>query len=148
MPLNVISEHNSGMSFLNTTLTGIGDADISENAITYRFFHSWYFHCHSYVGYQPSCIQFLMTKRRRSDSVLWQKPLHPRKCQKGKLTTQATPQKSSIKQRLRTDLGRSVCTLLNRLYGGINFWTQVQLFLKQWQSESKYVTNKWAFISS
>ena len=26
------------------------------------------------------CIQ---TKRKRSDSVLWQKPLHPRKCQKG-----------------------------------------------------------------
>ena len=25
----------------------------------------------------------VLTKRRRSDSVLWQKPLHPRKCQKG-----------------------------------------------------------------
>ena len=43
-----------------------------------------------------------------SDSVLWQKPLHQQKCQKGKVTTQTTPQKSSIKQRLRTDLGRSV----------------------------------------
>ena len=51
---------------------------------------------------------FQKTKRRRSDSVLWQKPLHPRKCQKGKVTTKTTPQKSSIKQRLRTDLGRSV----------------------------------------
>ena len=39
-------------------------------------------------------------------------------------------------------------TLLNRLYGGIHFWTQVQLFLKQWRSESNHVTNKWAFISS
>ena len=38
-------------------------------------------------------------------------------------------------------------TLLNQLYGVIHFWTQVQLFLKQWQSESKHVTNKWAFIS-
>ena len=48
------------------------------------------------------------TKRRRSDPVLWQKPLHQQKCQKGKVTTQTTPQKSSIKQQLRTDLGRSV----------------------------------------
>ena len=47
-------------------------------------------------------------KRKRSDLVLWQKPLHQQKCQKGKVTTQTTPQKSSIKQWLRTDLGRSV----------------------------------------
>ena len=33
------------------------------------------------------------TKRRRSDPVLWQKPLHQQKCQKGKVTTQTTPQK-------------------------------------------------------
>ena len=49
----------------------------------------------------------LKTKRRRSDPVLWQKPLYQQKCQRGKVTTQ-TPQKSSIKQQLRTDLGRSV----------------------------------------
>ena len=36
------------------------------------------------------------------------KPLHQQKCQKGKVTTQTTTQKSSITQRLRTDLGRSV----------------------------------------
>ena len=56
------------------------------------------------------CITALniMRKRKRSDSVLWQKPLHQQQCQKGKVTTQTTPQKSSIKQRLRTDLGRSV----------------------------------------
>ena len=48
------------------------------------------------------------TKRRRSYPVLWQKPLHQQKCQKGKVTTQTTPQKSSIKQQLQTDLGRSV----------------------------------------
>ena len=35
----------------------------------------------------------LRTKRRRSDPVLWQKPLHQQKCQKGKATTQTTPQK-------------------------------------------------------
>ena len=51
---------------------------------------------------------FCKRKRKRSDSVLSQKPLHQQKCQKGKVTTQTTPQKSSIKQRLRTDLGRSV----------------------------------------
>ena len=36
------------------------------------------------------------------------KPLHQQKCQKGKVTTQTMPQKSSITQRLRTDLGRSI----------------------------------------
>ena len=50
----------------------------------------------------------IKTKRRRSDPVLWQKPLYQQKCQRDKVTTQTTPQKSSIKQLLRTDLGRSV----------------------------------------
>ena len=36
------------------------------------------------------------TKRRRSDPVLWQKPLYQQKCQRGKVATQTTPQKSSI----------------------------------------------------
>ena len=36
------------------------------------------------------------------------KALYQQKCQRGKVTTQTTPQKSSIKQQLRTDLGRSV----------------------------------------
>ena len=54
-----------------------------------------------------SCF-LISRKRKRSDSVPWQKPLYQQKCQKGKVTTQTTPQKSSIKQRLRTDLGRSV----------------------------------------
>ena len=53
------------------------------------------------------CI-YIKRKRKRSDSVLWQKPIHQQKCQKAKVTTQTTPQKSSITQRLRTDLGRSV----------------------------------------
>ena len=47
-------------------------------------------------------------KRKRSDPVPRQKPPHQQKRQKGKVTTQTTPQKSSIKQQLRTDLGRSV----------------------------------------
>ena len=55
------------------------------------------------------CFRFSWKKKRkRSDSVLWQKPLNQQKCQRGKVTTQTTPQKSLIKQRLRTDLGRSV----------------------------------------
>ena len=57
---------------------------------------------------ETKCVVPIKRKRKRSDSVLWQKPLHQQKCQKGKVTTQTTPQKSSIKQRLRTDLGRSV----------------------------------------
>ena len=55
-----------------------------------------------------TCDIYTQRKRKRSDSVPWQKPLYQQKCQKGKVTTQTTPQKSSIKQRLRTDLGRSV----------------------------------------
>ena len=54
-------------------------------------------------------LHFIISrKRKRSASVLWQKPLHQQKCQKGKVTTETTPQKSSITRRLRTDLGRSV----------------------------------------
>ena len=46
-------------------------------------------------------------KRKRSDSALWQKPLHRQKNQKSNVTTQRTPPKTSITQQLRTDLGRS-----------------------------------------
>ena len=46
-------------------------------------------------------------KRRRSDLVLWQNPLYQQKIRKPKDNTQ-TPPKTSITQRLRTDLGRSV----------------------------------------
>ena len=66
-----------------------------------------YFHQSDILPTRNRFIE-LERKRKRSDSVLWQKPLHQQKCQKGKVTTQTTPQKSSIKQRLRTDLGRSV----------------------------------------
>ena len=53
---------------------------------------------------------YIKRKRRRSDSVLWQNPLYPQKMQKQKDNTQ-TPPKTSITQRLRTDLGRSVGVL-------------------------------------
>ena len=49
------------------------------------------------INGHTSLINF-KTKRKTSDPVLWQKPLHQQKCQKGKVTTQTTPQKSSIKQ--------------------------------------------------
>ena len=49
----------------------------------------------------------LKRKRRRSDPVLWQNPLYQQKIRKPKDNTQ-TPPKTSITQRLRTDLGRSV----------------------------------------
>ena len=45
---------------------------------------------------------YVMRKKKRSDSVLWQNPRHQQNCQKGKMTTQTTSQKSSITQRLRT----------------------------------------------
>ena len=51
-------------------------------------------------------------KRRQKGGDLTQSndksPYTNRKSQKGKVTTQTTPQKSSIKQQLQTDLGRSV----------------------------------------
>ena len=47
---------------------------------------------------QPRISVDIKRNRKRSDSVLWQKPLHQQKCQKGKVTTQTTPQKSSIRE--------------------------------------------------
>ena len=66
------------------------------------------FHSADLIFQSKLILGNIKTKRRRSDPVLWQKPLHQQKCQKGKVTTQTTPQKSSIKQQLRTDSGRSV----------------------------------------
>ena len=48
--------------------------------------------------YNPAIV--LKTKRRRSDPVLWQKPLYQQKCQRGKVATQTTQQKGSIKQKI------------------------------------------------
>ena len=50
----------------------------------------------------------LKRKRRRSDPVLWQKPPIPTENSKTKGQHTQTPPKTSITQRLRTDLGRSV----------------------------------------
>ena len=50
---------------------------------------------------------FIERKRKRSDSVLWQKPLYQQKCEKRQHDNTKTSPKSSITQRLRTDLGRS-----------------------------------------
>ena len=45
-------------------------------------------------------------KRKRYDSVLWQKPPHQQQCQKGRVPTQATPQQkfdyTAVGDRLRT----------------------------------------------
>ena len=65
------------------------------------------FECRQFPPLFAGVMLLFKRKRKRSDSVLWQKPLHQQKCQKGKVTTQ-TRHKKSIKQRLRTDLGRSV----------------------------------------
>ena len=71
----------------------------------------------------PVTSLYCKTKRRRSDPVLWQKPLYQQKCQRRKVTTQTTPQKSSIKQQLRADLGRSV---------GVTTATQLVLLTGLW----------------
>ena len=55
----------------------------------------------------PKASVSILRKRRRSDPVLWQNPLYQQKIRKPKDNTQ-TPPKTSITQRLRTDLGRSV----------------------------------------
>ena len=47
-------------------------------------------------------------KRKRSDSVLLQKPLHQKKKSKTQHDKTKTPQQTSITQRLRTDLARLV----------------------------------------
>ena len=60
------------------------------------------------IKYSETAFSNSKRKRKRSDSVLWQKPLNQQKCQKGKVTTQTKSQKSSITQRLRADLKRSV----------------------------------------
>ena len=71
------------------------------------FHTTWRYHCENNYICLKNVIFFSKTKRR-SNPVLWQKPLYQQKCQRDKVTTQTTPQKSSIKQQLRTDLGRSV----------------------------------------
>ena len=55
----------------------------------------------------PPKTQFIKIIRRRSDSVLWQKPLYQQKIRKSIDNTKTKP-KSLITQRLRTDLGRSI----------------------------------------
>ena len=47
-------------------------------------------------------------KRKRSDSVLRQKPLHPEKNPNKQCDNTKKPPKTSMTQRLQTDLGRSV----------------------------------------
>ena len=80
---------------------------------------------------RTSCLTgnttILKTKRRRSDPVLWQMPLHQQKCQKGNVTTQKTPQKSSIKQQLRktyiyhaSNIMRMLCCLPS-IFSGNDF---------------------------
>ena len=70
------------------------------------------------AGPGPTCILVLTEILyphwivRDKKEEIWPSPMTkaptPTEMSKGKVTTQTTPQKSSIKQRLRTDLGRSV----------------------------------------
>ena len=89
----------------------------------------------------------LERKRKRSDSVLWQKPIHQQKCQKGKVTTQTTPQKSSTThvQRLWTDLGRSV-GVTYELELNIKF-NRMYLFPRREEIDVFISTSKHRFVS-
>ena len=60
-----------------------------------------------YWCHNTSYYMYDKRKRKRSDSALWQKPLHRHKNPKSNVSTQRTPPKTSITQRLQTDLGRS-----------------------------------------
>ena len=69
----------------------------------------WYFFLSfSVEPYDALSIELTEEKRKISDSVLWQKPLHPQKIQKKYRDNIKTPPKTSITQRLRADLGQSV----------------------------------------
>ena len=65
-------------NFVAVHMTTVSENDYSSGIIT-KFSSKYAFHF------------LLKTKRRRSDPVLWQKPLHQQTCQKGKVTTQTTP---------------------------------------------------------
>ena len=81
------------------------------NSLSFQLFHAWLFSViitNSNSGRTAKSFRLanrinrrffkisIQTKRRRSDPVLWQKPLHQQKCQKGKVTTQTPPQKSYV----------------------------------------------------
>ena len=59
-------------------------------------------------GLKDNYFIVLKRKRKISDSVLWQKPLHRQKNPKKQRDNTKTPPKTSITQRLQIDLGRSV----------------------------------------
>ena len=78
-------------------------------------------------------------KRRRSDSVLWQKPLCQQKLRKPMDNTK-TPPKTSITQRLRTDLGRSVgVTTVIQTYTSRNYFMRGFFFIQQLYGSKKCV---------
>ena len=109
IPKRNIQEITKAFSKLETDIQEVCSCDkiiavLQEQITDLRYRSMKYNPIFSGLRYAPS----EKTKRRRSDPVLWQKPLHQQKCQRGKVTTQTTPQKSSIKQQLRTDLGRPV----------------------------------------
>ena len=78
-----------------------------------------------------------LKKKRRSDSVLWQNPLYQQKIRKPKDNTE-TPPKTSITQRLQTDLGRSVWVtspptcVVKPIYGYPTFPLAAKAILKIW----------------
>ena len=92
------------------------------------FFTPGWMH-HFIIGYE------IKRKRKRSDSILWQKPQHQQNKSKKQRDNTKTPPKTSITQRLRTDLGRSVgvttatqLVYLNQFTGSQPFHSPQQLY--------------------
>ena len=70
-----------------------------------RAFHTLYRFIQQLIYLSRIILIYSTSKRRRSDSFPWRKPLHQQKIQKPTDNT-FTPPKTSITQRLRTDPGR------------------------------------------
>ena len=88
------------------------------------------------------------TKRRRSDPVLWQKPLHKQKCPKGKMTTQTTPQKKvrlNRADRLRTVIWSNYSLPNGEFFFFFFFFSILQFYCKKkiyiwWHIIHKHIT--------
>ena len=80
-----------------------------------------------FLDIKISPMFYIKTKRKISDSVLWQKPLHPQTNPKSLVTKKKkTSTKTSIIQRMRTDLGRSVGETAVTLLVWFNQFTSAQ----------------------
>ena len=108
--LSVFCRSNASSIFVGAGRGHIASAILSECLLIQFYFTKYICVSHFYdLSAFVGCCSSVSIKRkiRRSDLVLWQNPIYQQKIRKPKDNTQ-TPPKTSITQRLRTDLGRSV----------------------------------------